>query len=47
VSQGDGNARFTTSDRDHVRLLPGTNLNIGWIRFDQTPVLKTEFVPHE
>jgi hypothetical protein len=47
VSAGDGKAVFAATNRYRMRLLPGNNINIGWIRFEQTPLLQTELVSHE
>jgi hypothetical protein len=48
VAPGDGQAVFTTTtDRARLRLRPGSNLNIGWLRFDQAPALQTDLVRHD
>src|SRR5271165_6982860 len=39
---GSGQALFTSDSRRGLRLSPGAKVDIGWLRYDQTPALKTQ-----
>ena len=45
-SQDAGKVVFSTTHEDGLRLSPGAKISIGWIRFENAPVLRTEIVPH-
>jgi hypothetical protein len=47
VSSSEGKAIFAATNRYPMRLLPETTINIGWLRFEKTPALQTELLPHD
>jgi hypothetical protein len=39
---GSGQALFTSDSRRGLRLSPGAKVDIGWLRYDQTPALNAQ-----